>query len=87
ATYWESLGMTVQISDSTKWPTVYGEGGPVLRASFDTGAAENSYRIGVVSTCAAGDFYELNEEDRAARAAGEVLPGDEGVDFGDSAKP
>ncbi|NRD09370.1 hypothetical protein [Rathayibacter agropyri] len=79
AAYWESLGMTVRVADSTRRPSVYGEGGPVLRASFDTGAADASYRIGAVAPCVPGNFHDLLMEDNAQREAGVVLPGDEGV--------
>ncbi|NRD09372.1 hypothetical protein [Rathayibacter agropyri] len=79
AAYWETLGMTVRLADSTRRPTVYGEGGPVLRASFDTGAADSSYQIVAVAPCVHGDYYALLVEDEAEREAGAVLPGDEGV--------
>ncbi|QHC56419.1 hypothetical protein [Rathayibacter tanaceti] len=79
ADYWESLGMSVRVTDSTPRPTVYGEGGPVLRASFDTGAVEDQYNIGAVMPCAPGDAEALLLEDEAQRAAGVVLPGDEGI--------
>ncbi|WP_153038855.1 hypothetical protein [Rathayibacter tanaceti] len=79
AAYWESLGMSVRIADSTPWPSVYAEGGPVLRAAFDTSAADDSYQIVAVAPCAEGDYHDLLLEDNAQRAAGEVLPGDEGV--------
>ncbi|PPF15555.1 hypothetical protein C5E02_00705 [Rathayibacter rathayi] len=79
ADYWESLGMRVRVTDTTPRPTVYGEGGPVLRASFDTGAVENQYNIDAVMPCAPGDFGSLLDEDQAQRAAGVVLPGDEGI--------
>ncbi|PPF26028.1 hypothetical protein C5C34_00880 [Rathayibacter rathayi] len=79
AEYWESLGMRVRVTDTTPRPTVYGEGGPVLRASFDTGAVEDQYNIGAVMRCAPGDAEELLDEDNARRDAGEVLSGDEGV--------
>ncbi|PPH55070.1 hypothetical protein C5D25_16635 [Rathayibacter sp. AY1D7] len=79
ADYWESLGMTVRVTDSTPRPTVYGQGGPVLRASFVTGAVEEMYMIGAEMPCAPGDFESLLLEDEAQRAAGAVLPGDEGV--------
>ncbi|PPG71244.1 hypothetical protein [Rathayibacter rathayi] len=79
AEYWESLGMRVRVTDTTPRPTVYGEGGPVLRASFDTGAVENQYNIGAVMRCAPGDAEALLLDDNAQRAAGVVLPGDEGA--------
>lgn len=79
AEYWESLGMRVRIV-SQGGPVVYGEGGPVLRASFDTNAAANSYRVGAIAPCSPGESDEqLNDEDHAARERGEVLPGDEGL--------
>ncbi|AGW42723.1 hypothetical protein O159_28490 [Leifsonia xyli subsp. cynodontis DSM 46306] len=78
ADYWKSLGMTVRILDQGG-PVVYGSGGPVLRADFDTHAADNSYRVGALAPCSPGDFWELNEEDQAERDQGKVLPGDEGV--------
>ncbi|MBK0422207.1 hypothetical protein JD292_08980 [Leucobacter sp. CSA2] len=49
----------------------------MLQASFDTGAAEESYRIGAVAPCSPGDYSVLNEEDDDARNRGEVLPGDD----------
>ncbi|AGW42078.1 hypothetical protein O159_21360 [Leifsonia xyli subsp. cynodontis DSM 46306] len=79
AAYWESLGMSVRITDSTPSPTVYGSGGPVLRADFDTNASDNSYSGGALAPCSPGDAWELNEEDGAERDRGKVLPGDEGV--------
>ncbi|WP_181026435.1 hypothetical protein [Rathayibacter tritici] len=79
AEFWESLGMTVRVTDTTPRPTVYGEGGPVLRASFDTGAVENQYNIGAVMPCSPGDAEQLLDDDNAQRDAGAVLPGDEGV--------
>lgn len=79
AEYWKSLGMSVRIADSTPWPTVYGQGGPVLRASFDTGAVDNSYRVGAVARCAPGNASALLDEDNAQRLAGVVVPGDEGT--------
>ncbi|PWJ65269.1 hypothetical protein B0H03_103116 [Rathayibacter iranicus NCPPB 2253 = VKM Ac-1602] len=79
AAYWESLGMSVRVADSTRRPTVYGEGGPVLRASFDTGAAAGTYRVGAVAPCAPGNAAGLLDEDNVQRAAGVVLPGDEGI--------
>ncbi len=79
AEYWESLGMTVRTVNPTTHPTVFAEGGPVLRASFDTNAADKSYRVGATAPCSAGDAWELNVEDQAERDQGKVLPGDEGV--------
>ncbi|AZZ56437.1 hypothetical protein C5E08_11395 [Rathayibacter iranicus] len=79
AAYWESLGMSVRVADSTRRPAVFGEGGPVLRASFDTGAAAGTYRVGAVARCAPGYAAGLLREDNAQREAGVVLPGDEGV--------
>ncbi|WP_146076826.1 hypothetical protein [Rathayibacter tritici] len=79
AEFWESLGMTVRVTGPTLWPNVYGEGGPVLRASFHTGAVEDQYLIDAVMPCAPGDFESLLLDDNAQRDAGAVLPGDEGV--------
>ncbi|AZZ56211.1 hypothetical protein C7V51_10185 [Rathayibacter iranicus] len=79
AAYWQSLGMSVRITDSTPRPTVYAEGGPVLRASFMTGTTDDSYRIGAVAPCAPGDAVGILREDNAQRDAGVMLPGDEGV--------
>lgn len=79
AAYWQSLGMSVRVTDSTSRPTVYAEGGSVLRASFMTSTTDNSYRIGAVARCAPGDAARLLDEDNAQREAGVLLPGDEGV--------
>jgi hypothetical protein len=79
AEYWKSLGMTVRIADSTPHPTVYASGGPVLRADFDTGAADGNYAVGATVACSAGDAAQFNREDQAERDQGTVLPGDEGV--------
>lgn len=79
AEYWKSLGMTVRTVNPTTHPTVFAEGGPVLRASFDTNAADKSYRVGATAVCSTGDAWELNVEDQAERDQGKVLPGDEGV--------
>lgn len=76
--YWESLGMTVRVVDQGG-PVVYGEGGSVLRAEFDTNASDNSYSVGAVARCAPGDAVRLNDEDEAEREKGAVLPGDEGI--------
>ncbi|WP_194265959.1 hypothetical protein [Arthrobacter yangruifuii] len=77
--YWESLGMTVRTINPTKDPVVFAEGGPVLRAEFDTDAPEQSYSISAIAPCSPGDAYTLNEEDSAERDQGKVLPGDEGL--------
>ncbi|GAA2845327.1 hypothetical protein FB468_3048 [Leucobacter komagatae] len=78
AEYWESLGMSVYIEGAEKaHPGVFAAGGPVLRASFDTGAAERSYRIGAIAPCSPGAYHLFNEEDDAARELGELLPGDD----------
>lgn len=78
AEYWRSLGMSVRVTDSTSWPTVYGEGGPVQRASFDTSSPWNDrYTIGAVSWCQPGDWAELNRSYRRRAQEGEVQPGDE----------
>ncbi|MBF4461456.1 MULTISPECIES: hypothetical protein [unclassified Rathayibacter] len=79
AAYWESLGMSVRIADSTPRPTVYATGGPVLSASFDTAGSDDSYNVGAEARCAPGYAAGLLREDNAQRAAGAVLPGDEGV--------
>jgi hypothetical protein len=79
AGYWKSLGMAVRLVDSTASPNVYGEGGPVLRASFHTGGPEEHYLIDAVMPCAPGDAEALLLEDEAQRADGVVLPGDEGI--------
>ncbi len=79
AEYWKSLGMTVRTVNPTTHPTVFAEGGPVLRAEFDTDASDKSYSVGATAPCSPGDAYELNVEDQAERDQGKVLPGDEGV--------
>jgi hypothetical protein len=79
AEYWKSLGMTVRTVNATTHPTVFAEGGPVLRAEFDTDASDKSYSIGATAPCSPGDAWELNVEDQAERDQGKVLPGDEGV--------
>ncbi|WP_153038831.1 hypothetical protein, partial [Rathayibacter tanaceti] len=78
AEYWRSLGMSVRVTDSTPWPTVYGEGGPVQRASFATSSAwADRYSIGAVSWCEPGDWMALNRDFRRRAQEGEVQPGDE----------
>ncbi|MHC2184671.1 hypothetical protein ACVLV4_000295 [Rathayibacter agropyri] len=78
AEYWRSLGMSVRVTDSTPWPTVYGEGGPVLRASFATSSAwGDRYSMDAVSWCRPGDSRELNRSYQRRLAEGEVQPGDE----------
>ncbi|PPI47572.1 hypothetical protein C5E08_07850 [Rathayibacter iranicus] len=78
AEYWRSLGMSVRVTDSTPWPTVYGEGGPVLRASFDTSSSwDGRYSMDAVSRCEPGDSDELNRSYQRRQAEGEVQPGDE----------
>ena len=79
AEYWKSLGMTVRTVNPTTHPTVFAEGGPVLRAEFDTDASDKSYSVGATAPCSPGDARELNVEDQAERDQGKVLPGDEGV--------
>jgi hypothetical protein len=79
AEYWESLGMSVRTVNPTTHPTVFAEGGPVLRASFDTDASDKSYSIGATAPCSPGDAVALNDEDEAERNQGKVLPGDEGI--------
>lgn len=71
--------MTVRTVNPTTHPTVLAEGGPVLRASFDTHAADNSYRVGATAPCSPGDAVALNDEDEAQRNQGKVLPGDDGI--------
>ncbi len=78
--YWESLGMSVRMVNGTTTPTLFAEGGPVLRASFDTDDVGGSYHVGGIAPCRPGDAYELNEQDNADRVAGKILPGDEGVE-------
>ncbi|GAA2845331.1 hypothetical protein FB468_3047 [Leucobacter komagatae] len=78
AAYWESLGMSVYVTgEDTDWPVVYGSGGPVFRADFDTSAAERSYRLGATAPCSPGDNVDFIREDDAARGRGELLPGDD----------
>jgi hypothetical protein len=79
AEYWKSLGMTVRTVNPTTHPTVYGEGGPVLRASFDTDRLREYYDVGAVAPCSPGDAVTLDDEDETERKQGKVLPGDEGV--------
>lgn len=78
AAYWESLGMSVYIAGTqSDYPAVFAKGGPVLRASFDTGAAERSCNIDAVAPCTPGDSVLFNKEDDAARDRGELLPDDD----------
>ena len=63
-------------SDNT--PDRLPEGGPVLRAVFDTAAADQSCSVGATAPCSPGDAFTLNE-DSAERDQGKVLPGDEGL--------
>lgn len=79
ASYWRSLGMTVRVEVPIPRPIVLGDGGPTKRASFATGAADNSYSVVAEAPCAIGDFYELLLEGEAPREAGIFLPGDQGV--------
>jgi hypothetical protein len=80
ADHWRELGMTVTIAGNRgRVPTVYGSGGPVLRADFATDGPDETYSVGAVSACARGDADELLAEEDAQRAAGIVLPGDEGI--------
>ncbi len=79
AEYWESLGMSVRTVNPAKDPVVFGEGGPVARAEFDTDASDQSYSIGATAPCSPGDAVTLNDEDEAERDQGKVLPGDEGL--------
>ena len=77
--YWESLGTTTRVVDHGGSPVVYGTGGPVLRASFSTDAAGETYRIGAIAECAHGDAIELKREANERRKDGERFPGDEYV--------
>ena len=78
AEYWESLGMTVYTTGQDgSAPMVFGRGGPVLRASFDTLGADRSYHIDAIAPCSPGLYVEFNREDSAVRDRGEVLPGDD----------
>lgn len=79
ADYWKTLGMSVRIVNPSTSPTVFAEGGPVLRAMFETDASDDLYRVGAVAPCALGEADVLSAEDDAARQRGEVFPGDEGV--------
>ncbi len=74
AAYWKSLGMEVRIIDQGG-PVVYGKGGPVLRADFDTHAADNSYSLGATAPCALGSPIELNAQDMDALKRGQEVPG------------
>src|SRR5699024_7799783 len=78
ADYWESLGISTRTADHGGNPVVYGTGGPVLRASFNTASGE-FYRIGAVAPCAPGDAVELKQEANERRKDGERFPGDEYV--------
>ncbi|MGM1018925.1 MAG: hypothetical protein ACQEW8_15430 [Actinomycetota bacterium] len=80
AEHWESLGMNVRVVEQGG-PVVYATGGPVVRAAFGTGPT--LYDVGAVAECVPGDSAELNEEDHAERAKGNVLPGDVDVYFHD----
>lgn len=77
--YWESLGMDTRIEDHGGYPVVYGTGGPVQHATFDTMAAGDSYRVLAVSHCAPGDTAKLKTEFNERRKNGERFPGDEYV--------
>lgn len=79
AEYWQSLGMIVRTVNPATHPTVFAEGGPVLRAEFDTDASDKSYSIGATAPCSPGDAVTFNDEDEAERKQGKVLPGDEGL--------
>lgn len=85
--YWDSLGMDTRVADHGGHPVVYGTGGPVVRASFDTDAAGESYSIGAVAPCTPGNEADLKREANAQREDGERVPGDEYVpeeNFNDS---
>lgn len=77
--HWKSLGMTVRIEGPPQSPAVFAEGGPVLRASFDTDASDDLYRVGAVAPRAPGDAVALLKEDEAERKSGKTFAGDEGV--------
>jgi hypothetical protein len=79
ADYWKTLGMNVRIVGPTESPAVLGEGGPVLRAMFETDGPDNLYLMVGVAPCAPGDAVALNNEDEAERKSGKSLPGDEGI--------
>ena len=79
ADYWKSLGMNVRIVGPAASPAVFGEGGPVLRAMFETDGPDDLYLMVGVAPCAPGDAVALNDEDEAERKSGKILPGDEGV--------
>lgn len=76
--YWESLGTSTRVADHGGNPVVYGTGGPVLRASFNTASGEY-YRIGAVAPCTPGDAIELKREANEGRRNGEHFPGDQYV--------
>src|SRR5699024_3043790 len=76
--YWESLGTSTRVTDHGGNPVVYGTGGPVLRASFNTASGE-FYRIGAVAPCTPGDATQLKREAKEGRRNGERFPGDEYV--------
>lgn len=77
--YWDSLGVDTRIEDHGGHPVVYGTGGPIVRASFDTDAAGESYSISAVAPCTPGNAADLKREANAQRQQGERLPGDEYV--------
>lgn len=77
--YWDSLGMDTRVADHGGHPVVYGTGGPVVRASFDTDAAGESYSIGAVAPCTPGNAADLKREANTQREDGERVPGDEYV--------
>ncbi len=79
AEYWESLGMEVWIANLEKGnPVVFGSGGPVHNASFDTIGTNGLYSLGAVAHCSKGHDITLNDEDNAQRDDGIILPGDPG---------
>ena len=77
--YWDSLGMDTRVLDHGGYPVVYGTGGPVHRATFDTMATGDTYRVVAVSHCAPGDAAKLKAEFDERRKHGERFPGDEYV--------
>jgi hypothetical protein len=65
---------------------VVGEGGPVLRAMFETDGPDDLYPTGDVAPYAPADAAALNDEDEAERKSGRILPGDEGIVRGEDPK-
>ncbi|AJM77291.1 hypothetical protein [Rathayibacter toxicus] len=65
ARFWTSLGMQVQITGSRTRPTVHGEGGPALEATFDTGTVTDLYSVSVMTPCPA-DIVPVQAHDSDA---------------------